>query len=66
LFSILENQTELAKVIKIEQRHPGIFTKLDAYVAWKADAEEKAIKGLKESIKDIEITKELVGTKLEK
>ena len=62
----LKNQKELAKFIKMEQRYDKLYIKLDAYFAWKSDAEKKTIKGLKELIEQIENTEELIISELKK
>ena len=66
LNSKLQNQSELAKVINIENRYPELFIKIEAYLGWKEYAEKKTIDGLKQLIEEINITTELVSSELEK
>lgn len=53
LISRLENQKEIAKFIKMEQRYDDLYIKFDAYYVWKFDADKKTLEGLNELIKQI-------------
>jgi len=66
LLTNLQTQPDLMKELNIQNRFPEIFIKLEAYLSWKSDTEERDIQGLKGLTKDLDITIELIRRKLNK
>ncbi len=62
----MNNQTELATILNLENKLPQIYLDLEAYYVWKLNAEMKAIDGLKKLKEKIDICIGLIELKLEK
>ena len=62
----LNNQPELAFLLKIEDKMPDMIIKLDGALAWKEFSDYQSVKGLKKIIQDADILIDLIKIELDK
>lgn len=62
----VNNQTELATILNLENKLPLIYLGLEAYYVWKLETERKAIDDLKKLNEEIDVCIGLIELKLEK